>query len=168
MIKPNYFWQQQEVVMPIALKSFRTVGVFGFILLTSVAGCGRGNRPTTTPVTLTITYQGKPVDGATVTLVPESSSVPVATGVTDNSGVVKPRTFPDVSGVLPGSYTVTVRKTEAQGTVPEGQSLDDLPPGQGPTFRELLPTKYGSPSTSGLKLTVPERGTLSEKFDLTD
>jgi len=154
--------------MLIAPKRFWVVGIIAGILMSSVGGCGRGNRPTTTPVTLTITYQGKPVDGATVTLVPESSSVPVATGVTDNSGVVKPRTFPDVSGVVPGSYTVTVRKTEAQGTVPEGQSLDDLPPGQGPTFRELLPTKYGSPSTSGLKLTVPERGSVSETFDLTN
>jgi hypothetical protein len=134
------------------------------------AGCGGGaNRPATTAVTLTITYKGQPVEGATVTLVPEQgSSTPVATALTDRSGVAKPRTFPEVGGVVPGSYTVTVRKTEAVGSVPEGQSLDDLPPGQGPTFKELLPAKYASPSTSPLKLTVPERGSASEKFDLTD
>ena len=154
--------------MLITSKSFRVVGVIGAILLSSALGCGRSNRPATTPVTLTITYQGKPVEGATVTLLPESASVPVATGITDRSGVAKPRTFPDVIGVVPGNYTVTVRKTEVQGTLPEGQSLDDLPPGQGPTFRELLPAKYASPSTSELKLTVPDRSPISEKFALTD
>jgi hypothetical protein len=154
--------------MLVAPKSFGVAAVFVIVLLTSVGGCGRGNRPATTPVTLAITYQGKPVEGATVTLLPESASVPEATGITDRSGVAKPRTFPEVSGVVPGSYKVLVRKTEAEGGVPEGQSLDDLPPAQGPTFRELLPAKYASPSTTELKLTVPARGSVSEKFELTD
>ncbi len=48
----------------------------------TIAGCGSSNLPTT-PVTGTITYDGEPLEGATVTLTPESGSV----GSRSSSGI---------------------------------------------------------------------------------
>lgn len=65
---------------------------------------------------LTILSNGKPLEGATVTLDPEpflGSDVKPATGVTDSSGLVMPsiETGPDdPPGVAPGFYLVRVTK----------------------------------------------------------
>ncbi|MDY0166618.1 MAG: EF-hand domain-containing protein [Thermoguttaceae bacterium] len=67
-------------------------------------------------VVLTILSNGKPLEGATVTLDPEpflGSDVKPATGVTDSSGLVMPsiETGPDdPPGVAPGFYLVRVTK----------------------------------------------------------
>ncbi len=147
-------------------------GLQGLMIATIVLGSygcggGGGSRPQTTPVTLTIRYQGQPVEGATVTLAPQASDGTAATGQTNAQGVVAPRTFPEVPGVVPGNYTVLVAKTLVEG-LRQGENLDDADPGQQPTFKELLPPKYKTVATSGLTLQVPSSGSVEKTFELTD
>ena len=93
----------------------------------TIAGCGSSNLPTT-PVTGTITYDGEPLEGATVTLTPESGSVGSrsASGISDASGnFVLTTVFTDgatAEGAIAGSYTVRVSKLE----VDETSSMDGM------------------------------------------
>ena len=93
----------------------------------TIAGCGASNLPTT-PVTGTITYDGEPLEGATVTLTPESGSVGSrsASGISDASGnFVLTTVFTDgatAEGAIAGSYTVRVSKLE----VDETSSMDGM------------------------------------------
>lgn len=87
-------------------------------VMITIAGCGASNPPTT-PVTGTVTYDGEPLEGATITMTPEAGSTGSrsASGISDASGNFTITTvFPDgqsVDGALGGSYTVRVSKLEA-------------------------------------------------------
>jgi hypothetical protein len=93
----------------------------------TIAGCGASNLPTT-PVTGTITYDGEPLEGATVTLTPDAGSTGSrsASAVSDASGnFVLTTVFTDGAtseGALAGSYTVRVSKLE----VDETSSMDGM------------------------------------------
>ena len=54
-------------------------------------GCGKPKveAPKTCPVSIKITHRGQPVEGASVTLIPQEQSGRGAAGVTDGSGVAK-------------------------------------------------------------------------------
>ena len=87
-------------------------------VMITIAGCGASNPPTT-PVTGTVTYDGEPLEGATVTLTPDAGSTGSrsASGISDASGnfIIK-TVFTDganADGALAGTYTVQVSKLEA-------------------------------------------------------
>lgn len=102
----------------------------------SFAGCGEPKPeglPTLYPALITILQDGKPLDGATVTLIPEDTSLsrwPVG-GDTDTSGVAKLHTFHRYEGAPAGKFKVTVNKTITTG--------DPKPvhPGENATFEQL-------------------------------
>lgn len=113
------------------------------------------------PVKGTVTYNGEPVEGATVTFAPAASGGKAAVGKTDSSGAYSLTTKDPGDGILPGDYMITVSKTEATG----GLSLEEAekwaeenpekrPPS--PTLTEHLPEKYKVARNSGLKATVSE------------
>lgn len=135
-------------------------------ILAAFAGCRwQPVYPPTTPVTLTITYRGEPVEGATVVLIPEDRKQPVARGLTDGTGVAKPRSFPEVPGVLPGRYTVVVHKRKIEALPPAESSPQSAPQ---ITFVDLLPPKYAEKDQSGLQLEVPPTGSIAQHFALSD
>jgi hypothetical protein len=141
------------------------------VLAVVVAGCSKSadpNRPKTVPVTATVTYQGKPVEEATVMLIPTVPKSNGATGKSDASGATKFTTFDAGDGVVAGKYNVVISKTTVQGAPTEEESRKYVEKGQQPPLGKIvegLPEKYKSETTSGLTADVAE-GTTELKFDL--
>ena len=88
-------------------------------VMITIAGCG-ASTPPTTPITGTVTYDGEPLEGATITMTPEAGSTGSrsASGTSDASGnfIIK-TVFPDGStgdGAVAGSYTIRVSKLEVE------------------------------------------------------
>ncbi|MDR0869414.1 MAG: DUF4198 domain-containing protein [Planctomycetaceae bacterium] len=77
-----------------------------------ISGCGKAG-PAVNPVSGTITFDGKPLDGASVRFTPKSQGTgELAAGSTDASGNltgVKTLSTGD-PGIVAGDYTVTVSK----------------------------------------------------------
>lgn len=155
---------------------------FGLIAFASAIsiGCGGGNGfPPPSPVTGTVTYQGKPVEGASVSFLTSDSAGRAASGTTDASGVYKLTTFAPDDGALPGSYTVTIAKSTS--SIPDSE-VDVTAPGEGyeemmaaagsNTLSKLnkdeLPTKYSNPAESDLKASVEADKPNQFDFELTN
>jgi hypothetical protein len=85
------------------------------VLLLAASGCGRR----LVKLEGTVTLDGQPLEGATVTFVPEGGSGPSASGLTGSDGVFSLTTRTSGDGVAPGAYKVTVTKSvvpEVAGT----------------------------------------------------
>ena len=129
-------------------------------MVSLLIGCGGDapDHPPTTAVTGTVTQGGKPVDGATVSLVPQDSAGQhySATGTTDASGRFTAYTYFSPSateaGVLPGEYKVTVTKAPPVAVVEGHGSHDAAPAGPAST----LPLKYADANATPLKATVAQ------------
>jgi len=143
--------------------------------LAIVVGCGGPardpNRPATVAVTGTVTYNGSPVEGATVTFVTDSKDGRGAVGKTDGSGRFSLTTFDAGDGAIPGSYKVGVAKVELVGVLSEEESNKYLERGENPPppkERHLVPQKYNSAQNSGLVADVKAEGGNDFTFELTD
>src|SRR5262245_32621080 len=96
------------------------------------AGCAPRNSLGTVAVTGKVIHKGQPVEGATISFIPDGDGRP-ATAISGAGGAYSLFTL-DSSGALPGSYTVVVRKMEAttQSTQPvsmeEALKLNNRPP----------------------------------------
>lgn len=149
-------------------------------------GCTAGtDRPKTVKVTGTVTYNGTAVDGATVTFGPASAEGHAASGKTNASGQFTLSTFEQGDGAVPGTYIVTIFKTEggetAAGTATdedaayremEAQGVDVLSGtggGAASEVKDLLPTKYKDPGSTPFKgQEVKETGENNFTFNLED
>lgn len=144
-------------------------------------GCKKAadNRPKRVPATVTVTYRGAAVEGATVTFHPANPDGKPAFGRTDAQGRASLTTFDPNDGALPGDYVVTVVKMEGgeQANQPSSTEVGAMPanPAQGgaPSLqntgpRHLLPAKYADPNSSGLRATVNPSGENDFKFELQD
>ncbi len=138
------------------------------VVLILVAGCGGDpNRKPTAPVTVTVTYKGQPVEGALVQFViVDNPSV----GTTDASGKCRLKTYEPNDGAIIGDNVVTITKTvvdtkNVRTVKPEDKDLIGVVPP--PTLKSLIPHKYSSPATSGLKESV-KKGDNAFTFDLKD
>jgi hypothetical protein len=144
-------------------------------------GCG-SDRPAMAPVRGQVTYQGRPVAGATVNFLGKGAPR-LAIGTTDESGNYQLSTFEPNDGAIVGSHVVTVKKD------PPG--IDALPPGVSPdskitaesTERAIqqsmvlmekaekakppIPTKFANMRTSNLHKEVAE-GSNVLNLELTD
>jgi hypothetical protein len=121
----------------------------------SVSGCG-SRRPTPVQVSGQVTLDGKPVDAAAVTLMPDGGGRP-ASGTTDASGAFKLSTFTAGDGALPGEYTAVVTKYDAKAGAaapPTDGAGEGLMGAMPEVTKSLLPEAYSSPKTSGLKVSV--------------
>lgn len=131
----------------------------------TLVGCSSGSVPGTFPVNGTVTFNGKPVDGATISFVGKGSERP-ATAISTADGKYDLYTL-DSRGALPGNYSVVVSKMEAPSdSVNKDAGFDasgkDLSMEQSaanvgkptPKAKQLLPAKFGSPSTTPLSFEV--------------
>lgn len=147
------------------------------ILLGIGIGCGDGAvQVKTVPVSGTVVYAGKPVEGATVSFW-NKDSPRAASGVTDANGEFKLSMFKLNDGAIPGENVITVAKIEA-GSTPVTNSMTPPDPkelakraemlesGKGP--KSLIPEKYSSGATTPLKEVVAESGENSFVLQLTD
>jgi len=83
-------------------------------------GCGGEKRPDgfppIYPVTIHVTQEGEPLEGASVALVAPDGSVPwVVGGTTGADGKVKLRTHGQFDGAPAGKYNVQISKTVYEG-----------------------------------------------------
>ena len=73
----------------------------------------QNNRVCMSPMAISLTLDGKPLEGATVTAEPEKflgPAVPVATGVTNAYGTARPQVAPNRPGVFFGLYKLRISK----------------------------------------------------------
>lgn len=151
-----------------------------------LVGCSGGNELGTVPAAGTVTLNGQPVDNAVVTFTPSAPPARVAVARTDESGRFEMMTLEPGDGVMPGSYTVGISKTDEPPPVvsPVSTADPDDPAIRDAAYKahqeeiekgitpeppkDLLPLKYKSPTTSGLTAEIPPGGTRDLKFDLTE
>jgi hypothetical protein len=112
------------------------------ILLVAVVGCGGTDIPTAA-VTGTITVNGKPVEGVTVSFVPDAKIRP-SVGITDAKGRYKAQFVRSQSGVALGPCV-------AQFSIYRGESL-----------RNYLPAEFNEKAADNpeLHLNVTEEGVV--------
>jgi len=126
--------------------------VIFLLALTQCLITGCSNRHGTASVAGIVLYKNQPVDGATVVFHPKGDGVTAkpAQGKSESGGRFTVSTYfgPDEqpSGALPGDYTVTVTKIDE----PKGA----FDPHKDPPPKNHLPTKYSTPQTSPLTVTV--------------
>lgn len=139
-------------------------------------GCDKPKAevPQTYPVSIKIAHRGQPVEGASVTLVPQGESGRGASGVTDANGVAKMGLPGLADGAVPGKYWVSVSKVEGVQSDPNMSAeefykqQESNPPAAPSSPKHLLPVKYLSAQSSGLECTVQEQQDQLFEFNLTD
>jgi hypothetical protein len=129
--------------------------LFMLIGLFTLSGCKGPKIEGLVSVRGTVTFNGEPLEGATIGFTPKEFKPGdrLGTGKTDLQGRFELRTIGEL-GVLPGEYIVVVIKNEV---VPGRQ---DSPTGRpAPSeIRSLIPTRYGDPRTSDLNVIVDQSG----------
>ncbi|QEG38224.1 carboxypeptidase-like regulatory domain-containing protein [Roseimaritima ulvae] len=155
--------------------SFMSVAV----LACAMVGCGGGSGfPDPAPVEGSVSYKGKPVEGATVTFLAAGDGAGrSASGTTDASGKFQLTTFSTNDGALPGEYNVTIAKSEPKADMGEvdaenpGESYEQMMAAassgsMAAMEKNSLPEKYSDASQSGLKRSVVEGQENKFDFDL--
>lgn len=131
------------------------LGVLSCSLFVGCPGAGDSIQSEST-VTGTVTLDGAPVEGATVTFRPEDASGSGAFGMTNAEGKYELNTSTAVLGVEPGKYKVSVTKMEAAAS--DAPSEDDPSYGGAPKKeaapKHLIPEKYSRIESSGLTADV--------------
>ena len=152
-------------------------------LTVALVGCGSsggGSRSGLVKASGILTYNGQPVDGATLDFRPMDESVQngVAAGFTDEKGMFSLMTDRPGDGALPGKYRVTVKK---QVEMIDGMTRDEYvkahdKEGKGEVSfdknklktEDLLPAKYNDPLNSPLEVEIPSGGSKTLEIKLED
>ena len=141
-------------------KSLLTVSILCFAL----TGCGQSPQLSgLVPASGTVTFGGAPCGGATVIFVPvspEGTEMRAASAITDADGKFSLMTLQPADGAYPGSYKVTVEKTETTGTLSVSGGPDDRAsrPIDTRMIIDLLPLKYNDIRTTDLTVEIPAKG----------
>ena len=129
-----------------------------------LSGC-KGNANGTVPVSVTVTYNGSPVDEAVVVFYPEDPQTgTAANGATDAKGFVKMSSFEKGDGAKPGKYNVTVEKVsmeEVRDPKNEDRILETK-------VTHYVPAIYSSEKQSGLTAEVVAGQKNAFVFELDD
>jgi septal ring-binding cell division protein DamX len=152
--------------------TFKLTRFCSLALILCTIGCGGTNLPVTVSVTGKVTYQDKPVDGAQVVLNNIDPAGKPASGITDAQGNFAVQTYVDPTaqarGAVPGSYKVTVTKTEKSSM----SSTDMMNASAGGTKpvgpKNLLPEKYASVTTTDLPAEIKKGTSEVLKLELKD
>jgi hypothetical protein len=158
----------------------------GLVLLLPLAvGCGGGPSVGAIPATGVVTLDGKPVDGATISFVPDSDEARSASGLTDATGVFRLTSLSPGDGAVPGRYKVAISKLTsgpAEEAAPTSQEeamkqIQDKSKQGGSsafysstpnfTVKETLPERYSDAKTSGLNAEVKKGSDNKFTFALT-
>lgn len=137
-------------------------------VLGHLLGCGgystTADIEKVTPVSGTLTYQGKPLEGYQVVFMPTDNRR-VATGVSDAQGNFKMGTNTVGDGAPPGKCKVAiVFAPPDSGEAGNEQIIDN--PAKLPKPKVQIPKKYSNPDTSGLTQDIPASGINDLKIDL--
>lgn len=140
------------------------------LLIVLASGCGESYS--LRPVSGTVTYNGKPVEGASLVFMPDTSGQPFGTGVTDAAGKYTISTN-GKPGAVAGNHKITIVKLRQTAG---GDSSGDAAPSPEdmkaqqmkgpPQSKHELPEKYSFPQGSGLTANVGEKEVFD--FQLSD
>jgi hypothetical protein len=128
-----------------------------FLILALATGCSDSDRMQTAPVKGVVTYKGKPVPNGTIMFMP-SAGGKAATGELDKEGRFELTTYSDGDGAVLGSHDIAVVALE--------EMKDVLPEQRSGLPKPLVPDKYLSHTTSGLKFDVKPEGDKNAKIEL--
>lgn len=122
--------------------------VAAFLMMVSTLGCGRAKQPweTVFPATGTVTFDGNPLAGAQITLIPEDKAFPSSvrpSATSREDGTFDIGTYSHKDGAPKGSYKVLVLHYPVVGSKEN--------PSAGPND---LPPKYSKVDTTTLTYTV--------------
>lgn len=167
------------------MKTFLWQALICAVAAAVLVGCAGGQgKLGTVPVSGTVTLDGQPVPGATVTFKPKSSDGRAASAVTDTNGRFTLTTVQGGDGALPGSYGVAITKVVSSGAGPvsdprasggtltpeQMQQISQAGAGAGATGgagANTLPAKYASSDTSGFSVEVKKGEKNDFEFSMT-
>lgn len=149
----------------------------GLVAVICAVGCTApddSGLPKRVPAKAIVMYAGKPVEGASVTF--GGAEIRGAVGNTDESGEVTLWTYEPGDGVIPGKYTVAVRKLEVlalpdpETVSPEEYSrmAHEMNRALSGAPKHLVPKKYSKAETSELTAEVVDGGENVFTFELED
>jgi hypothetical protein len=118
-----------------------------------LATLGCGNSPPRTPVSGRVTFDGQPLKFGTIMFQHQSGGQP-ASGTIGAEGKYQLADFKGREGALVGPNLVRITSFEGNDPNWAGRQNSQLPPGEVVLGRSLIPPKYGSFGTSGLKVDV--------------
>lgn len=156
--------------------STKLLGMVGLLASAFSLGCGGESLPENMPklekVSVKVTHNGSPVEGATVLFAPDLGQYS-ASAVTDATGVAPLKTEGEYTGAVAGSYKVSVTKMErlAYDTGPTPTNPKEYAEYEArlkklPKPKNLLPEKYSNFAKSGLTATVSSGATAPIEIDL--
>jgi hypothetical protein len=142
------------------------LSILSISLIMHCVGCSNtaADRPKLSPVSGSVTYKGKPVEGAVVSF--SAKGAPrVATGRTNTEGKFQLTTFNTNDGAPLGEHVVTI--TKPRGTTAPPMTVDTggadytkamANAANASTTDTELPLDYSDPAKSGLVRSVTEAG----------
>ena len=128
------------------------------VLVIHCSGCGEAvsQSGTALPVTGTVTLDGKPIEGASLTFIPLTADQGQGgVGSTDAAGKYEVTHFRTGKGLEPGEYRVAVSKLVMHdgSPIPAGtSSAADL------NTKNAIPPQFSDPNSTTLKATVASGG----------
>jgi hypothetical protein len=130
------------------------------LLCLLMSGCGEAAKPweKVTAVSGTLTFEGKPIGGAEVTLIPTASDFPETvrpSGTTSADGSFTLGTYGTADGAPAGEYNASVvwfKVVDSGGSMVRGANV--------------LPARYANPETSGIKVVVNASESTLAAIDL--
>ena len=130
-------------------------------LVVLIVGCSRNDStmPKLATVDGTITLNGKPLSGATVSFVPTGATRGTgANGYTDKAGKYELKTRSGDKGATPGEYRIVVTKM----VMPDGSdlSLDSTVAPINSPAKQILPARYSMRDKTILRATVGDRASI--------
>ena len=134
-------------------------------------GCGpKGSIPGLVPASGTLTLDGTPVEGATISFLPVSQTADAVTvgTVSEAGGVFKLGYRQYGEGTLPGEYQVTVQKITILNpiSIEEATKLSEAGKDHVQQIQHDIPVKFNTPKTSGITITIPPKGDANILLDL--
>lgn len=148
--------------MPTPFRSFSLLALCS-VAVPALVGCGGSDAPQLADAGGIVFFKGKPVASANVLFVPEKG--PVAVGITNEQGVFN-LTTKNGKGAPVGNHQVAISLFEETGEVADNDAPEAK---QSPRPKPLIPTKYTSHLTSGLKATVSTDAAANDfAFDLAE
>jgi hypothetical protein len=147
-------------------RKMNTKNVLNCFLLLLMTGCGSSKLDGLVPASGTVTFNGSPVEQATIIFSPKSGETQAraASATTDSHGKFSMMTLYPGDGVFPGNYAVTIEKVETTGEVryieEKKEAVDDR------QIIDLLPVKYNNTNTSDLSVSILARGDKAIELNL--
>ena len=139
----------------------------GVALAVAAAGCGGDGKQRLAPLTGTVTYKGKPVVGASMTFIPDDTTLRPAIALTDADGRYVMETYEPKDGAAVGSGRIAISLRGPSKKVKPGMgdaALEQLAEAGDP----LVPIRYFDPDKSGLRYDVKDRTDNRYDIVLTD